>query len=248
MDTNETKVFIAILVAVIILAIILIFFFVNLINYHRKRVALYEKQLDKEITVLEAERKRVASDLHDDLGPFLSSIKLQINLLNTKDEEDVASIKEISLQIDGIVEKVRETSNNLMPNVLIRKGLMEAINNFLSRINRGKNLRINASLCQNLNLSEEKQIHVYRLFQEIVHNALKHSAATELNVRLEIKNDKLHLSIEDNGKGFDFEKMSKESVGFGLKSISSRVDILKGDIFLDTKPGHGVRYAIVIPL
>lgn len=248
MDAYETKVFIAILIAVFILSILLIFFISTLLRHQRKNAELYEQQLKAVITTLEAERKRVASDLHDDLGPFLASIKLQVNLLNTQDEEDISAIKEISNHLDGIIEKVRETSNNLMPNVLIRKGLIVAINSFAQRINKTNVLAINTFLDESLELEEEKEVHVYRIFQEGVHNTLRHANATQFEIKLERKEAALHMVMSDNGKGFDFETMSNESIGFGLKSISNRVDLLKGDFYLDSKPGRGAKYTIVIPL
>lgn len=248
MDTNETKVYIAVLIAVLVLAVILIFFITSLLKHQRKNTELHQQQVKAEITTLETERKRVASDLHDDLGPFLSSIKLQINLLNTEDHEDRTAIREISTQIDGIVEKVRETSNNLMPNILIRKGLVVAIDNFAQRINKTNTLSIKTFFAEDISLDEEKEVHIYRIFQEGVHNTLRHATATEFEISIEKKESTLHLTMADNGKGFDYEAMSIENVGFGLKNISSRVDVLKGDIFLDTKPGTGVKYTIIIPL
>ncbi len=248
MDANETKIYIAVFIAVLILGILLIFFISSLLKHQRKNVELHKQRADAEISTLEAERKRVASDLHDDLGPFLSSIKLQINLLNTRDPEDISAIKEISTQIDDIVEKVRETSNNLIPNVLIRKGLILAVKSFAQRINKTNALIIKTSFTENLHLNDEKEVHVYRIFQEGLHNTLKHAKATEFEFRIEKKESQLHIEMADNGIGFDLDAMSKESIGFGLKSISSRVDILRGDIFIEAKPGKGVKYTIVIPI
>jgi signal transduction histidine kinase len=98
-----------------------------------------------------------------------------------------------------------------------------------------------------VSIPEHAGIHLYRMVQEIVNNAIKHSGASLLKIELFPKQDKLIIIIADNGKGFDSETIKKESTGFGLKNILSRVDILKGDLYLAAQPGKGTTYTIEIP-
>jgi len=249
MDPNETKIYTTILLGAILLAVLLVFFISTIVRHQRKNALLYEQQIKVEINTLESERKRIATDLHDELGPILSSIKLQINNLNTNDEDDHKIIDNTSKYIDEILVKVRETSNDLMPNVLIRKGLEVAIKQFAENINRTNALKITTEIrTGGSRILPEKEIHLYRIVQEAFNNAMKHSGCSEMKIRMAALAGRLELIISDNGKGFNYQSMSKNSLGFGLKSIVSRVDILDGELYLDTANGKGTIYTIIIPL
>jgi len=249
MDTHETKVYFAILLGGIVLAIILIFFIATIIRHQRKSVQLYEQQINTEITTLELERKRVSSDLHDDLAPFISAIKLQVNSLNTIDHEDLSIIETTSKYLDDVFMKIREISNNLVPNVLIRKGLLIALKEYVQNLKTPKNFSIKLQFdTSELGLEAEKEIHVYRIVHEVLHNCMKHAQATEFIVQFERKDTLLRLRMSDNGKGFDFYQVSNESIGSGLKNIVRRVDIMNGDLYIDKPLQGGVTYTIDIPL
>jgi signal transduction histidine kinase len=97
-------------------------------------------------------------------------------------------------------------------------------------------------------LQEEKQVHLFRIIQELVHNAIKHSGASHMAMRMEFKESTLVLTVEDNGKGFNSNQVFKQSTGLGLRNISSRVELLGGQIFLDSVPEKGTKYIIDIPV
>src|SRR5438046_3045387 len=130
MDSNETKIYIAVLIAAVIIGIILVYFIISIIHHHRRSMVLYKEKIQVEMTTLEKERKRIASDLHDELGPLLSSVRLQIGCIESKDEDDIMIVSQSSRHIDTILDRLREISNNLMPHVLMRKGLVFAIQEF----------------------------------------------------------------------------------------------------------------------
>lgn len=113
------------------LAIIITFFIITMLRYHRRYVKLQKDRVINEIAVLENERKRMAYDLHDGLGPMLSSIKLNINSIETPAEEDKAIIQKASHHIDDAIKNMRAISYNLMPVTLERKGLFEALREFI---------------------------------------------------------------------------------------------------------------------
>jgi len=83
---------------------------------------------------------------------------------------------------------------------------------------------------------------------EVIHNALKHSQASALDLFIKNENNSLVVEIADNGSGFEYHSISKTGSGLGLKNIVSRVELLKGDLYIETKPGEGTRYRITIPL
>ncbi|TDH21286.1 sensor histidine kinase [Segetibacter sp. 3557_3] len=249
MHPFEREIYIAILIAAIVLAIILFFFLYTLVKHQRINSKQYKLQIQAEIIAREEERRRIAVDLHDDLGPFLSSMKLQINLLNTEDPDDKNLIRELSLQINEIVQKIRETSNNLLPNVLVRKGLVRALTEFSQTITKTGNIKVNAEFVpEHFELEKDVEIHLYRICQEALHNTIRHAKANNFYLKLEREPAQLNVSISDDGIGFNYAKMKKDSMGLGLKNMLSRVDFLNGEFYLDTHPGRGVVYTIQIPL
>src|SRR3954468_8893814 len=124
-----TTVFISLLIAIII-----IFFVVSIILYHRRYIQLQRERIVAEITILENERKRMAADLHDSMGPLLSTIKLNLHSLNVTDEPDIRIIEKSGKYIDEVIRSLRQISHNLLPATLERKGLTEALHEFIRQI------------------------------------------------------------------------------------------------------------------
>jgi two-component system, NarL family, sensor kinase len=247
MDQQEAKIFTSLLIAAIVLAIIIGYFIFSIISHHRRNLKLHKEKIQAEIVALENERKRMASDLHDELGPVLSAVKMQINSVDTS-EEDAELIDKASGHIDTMLQRIREISNNLMPTVLVRKGFVVALKEFSDNINQtGKiNIVYNPPV-SSISMGDNKEIHLYRIVQEIIHNTIKHAQATEVKVQVQLVNDWLHLEVADNGRGFNQAEVVKTSSGHGLSNILSRVEILRGHMYVDTKPGKGVKYNIEIP-
>jgi two-component system, NarL family, sensor kinase len=248
MDTHEAKVYTALLIAAIIVGVVIAYFIFTIVIYHRKHIALYKEKVGAEIATLELERKRIAEDLHDDISPFLSTIKLQMNCLNIQDEDDEKILENNNKLIDDILKKVRETSNNLMPAVLVRKGLLYAIKEVAETINQANGLKVILQLpAEPLTLSDEQELHIFRVFQESLNNCIKHANATEFLVEIKQHEKDVHLLLRDNGKGFNVDTITGKRIGLGLNNIINRIDLLKGEIFQNIQPGKGVAYNIIIP-
>lgn len=246
MDTHETKIFTAILLAAGILGIIVIYFIITIVKNQRRHLKLQQANLLVEITTLENERRRIVSDLHDELGPLLSVVKFQVSSLETENPEDIRIIEKANDNLDNILNRIRGICNHMMPQVLIRKGLIMAIQEFIHELDGHASMNLEFNLKQ-IPIPPQAEIHLYRMVQEIVNNAIKHSGASLLKIDLYSRKDTLVIAINDNGKGFDAEAIKKESAGFGLKNILSRVDILKGDLYLESQRGKGTTYTIEIP-
>ena len=248
MDTNQTTIFTAIIIAVIILAIIIIYFFVTLIRHHRRNIELYKSKILAEITTQENERKRIAADLHDELGPILSAVKFKVNSLDLQNGDDEKMLETVNNNIDNIIWRMREISNDLMPTTLLRKGLVPAIEQSISNLNRSNNLDVRFNHTNIPEIKAERSINLYRILQEIIHNTIKHAGATELKIEMRLDNNTLLILTKDNGKGFDHIKQSKENTGLGLRNLLSRTEVLGGDMFIESKPGKGTEYTFEIPL
>lgn len=247
MDPQETNIYLAILIAASVLAVIITFFVFTIIRHHRKALELYKQKIKAEITTLESERKRIASDLHDELGPLLSAVKLQVNSLSIVEESDQLIIQKVSEHLDNVLNRLRGIANDLVPDILVRRGLIPTIYDLAEVINRSGKFTLYIDNRINSRLPQLVEIHFYRIIQEILYNTLKYSDATFCNLLFKLEGNKLTLSIKENGKGFDFRSMIQKSTGLGLHNILSRIEILKGDIYIDTMPGNGVHYLIEIP-
>lgn len=248
MDASQTTIYTAVLITGIIIGTIIIYFIVTIIRHQRRNNDLYKSKILAEITTLEKERARIASDLHDELGPILSSVKFRINSLDVNSEEDLEQLGKANQHIDEMIRQMREISNDLMPNTLIRKGLIMAMKEAINNMSKTTGLRINFNHENIPDLARDKSINLYRMLLEIIHNVIKHSKATQLNIEIKTKNQTLIVLTEDNGSGFDYTSAVQEKSGLGLRSLLSRTDIMGGEMFIESKPDKGTRYIFEIPL
>lgn len=200
----------------------------------------------------EKERKRIAGELHDSLGQNLLIIK------NSSDQimlsGDLNFISNESREISGLakesIQEVREIAYNLHPYQLERLGLTKAIESMINKIKNSEAVKINHSLTKIDNLvSKELEINIYRLVQESFNNILKHSKASEASINIEMVNKKIEIEIEDNGGGFDVEKIkSNGKAGFGLQGLAERTRIFNGSLAIGSVIGLGTTVKISIPI
>ncbi|REC42882.1 ATP-binding protein [Chryseobacterium pennipullorum] len=196
----------------------------------------------------EQERGRLARDLHDGLGGLLSGTKLQLSSLDPHQsgalEEGIS--KSIN-QIDGAVEELRRVAHNLMPDLLMKYGLEVAIREFASRMSSAV-LEVHTEFISYTNsISEEKQLILYRIIQELVNNAIKHAQTSEIIIQISEEENVLHLTVEDNGKGFDHAGLSLRKTA-GFHNIESRVQFLKGTMNITSELNIGTSIELQIPI
>jgi two-component system, NarL family, sensor kinase len=234
-------------IASIIIGIVVIFFISAIVRQQRKVSFWQQARIAAEINTLEAERKRIAGDLHDELGPMLSAIKLQINHLEPEDEIESAVLEKSSIQIDNIIQRFREISYDLLPNTLVRKGFIKATHEYISKLKTLHPLQIDFTSAD-FSLIAEREVNLYRVIQEIMQNTIKHARATILNINVIKKDKSIFLQTKDNGIGFNYSEKSLEAKGVGLLSLQSRAQLLGGQLVVHTHPGSGTTFEIEIPL
>lgn len=199
------------------------------LNEAETRQREYDKMLlNTAIMTEENERRRFATELHDGLGPLLSSIKMGFSAV-ADDISDVAVRQNLELAINEAITTVREVSNNMSPHILTNLGLHRAIVNFIGKIAFPKDM----SVSYNISIGDKRypatnEIVLYRVFCELVNNTLKHSGATAINFRIDEDGDLLRLTYKDNGTGFDPQRVAEQRQGMGLYNIVSRVTSIKG--------------------
>jgi two-component system NarL family sensor kinase len=215
--------------------------------------ALAKQQQQATIEIINAEekeRKRIAEDLHDGVGQLMTAAWLNLQALDNQMEVDNSQqyqlINKTLLLVDESCKEVRQVSHNMMPNALLRKGLVNAVKEFIGQINTGK-LSINL---QTEELQKALPSHVetilYRVIQESVNNVVKHAEATQLDISINQDEEGIDVMIEDNGKGFD-TTTTRENDGIGLQNIRSRILYLKGTVNWDSSANNGTLVAIHIP-
>ena len=181
----------------------------------------------------EEERSRLAKDLHDGLGGLLSGVKFSLS--NMKDNlivtPDNMAVFERSLDmIDTSIKELRRVAHNMMPEMLTKFGLDEALKEYCNTINATKLLTVKyQSLGMETRIESATEIIIYRIVQELLNNILKHAVASEAFVQLIRENNRLNIVVEDNGKGFDIAVL-ENSKGAGWANIRSRVEYLKGQL------------------
>src|SRR5882757_2947089 len=135
-----------------------------------------------EITIRENERKRIAGDLHDSMGPLLSAVKLNISNVEVQQKEDREVLEKTAGYLDEIIGSMRRISHDLLPNTLERRGLLEAIREFINQVNTKQYVDIPLYIVKEIKIPKEKEIHMFRMVQEIVHNTIKHAQAKTLQI------------------------------------------------------------------
>jgi len=197
----------------------------------------------------EAERKRIAQDLHDSLGGLLTTVKTQVGRLSGHARSDSAPdlYAQASELIDEACTEVRRISHDMMPRALEISGLKGALEDLTIMVkNQGMDCHLELINLPD-NLQETQELMLYRSIQELVHNSQKHAEAKSLLIQLIGHEDALHVLVEDDGKGFDLESAFAKN-GLGLKGVQSRIDYLQGTIDFDAVPGEGTTVTIEIPL
>ncbi len=222
----------------------------NEIQKHKIRELEKEKILLATQSILqgeEIERKRLARDLHDGLGGLLSGAKIAFNNMKGNvilPHDNVNDFNQALIMLDTSISELRRVAHNMMPEALMKLGLKDALADFCAELDKCNPLHIIFQFYgQFKRLESNLEINAYRIIQELINNAIKHSGATELVVQMMQEPNRLCLMVMDNGIGFDFTKLDT-SKGVGFSSVKSRVDAFNGDMGINSNPGKGTEFTI----
>ena len=212
---------------------------------NRQRQLLNKRILTAVLRTEEKARSRFSKELHDGLGPLLSSARMSLSALSR--EERSADQREIidntTYVIDEAIRSLREISNNLSPHVLNDFGLARGVQNFIDKSAAMHDAKIRFTT----NLRTERcdtdiEVILYRVICELINNSLKHAACTSINLSLSQNGSELALDYTDDGRGFNPQAMM--DCGMGLSNISSRINSLGGTFGISSAKGKGMRAAI----
>lgn len=227
---------------IVLLAILSLLLVASGFVYFNNRKSMKLKELYSQQVLLsqEKERQRISKELHDSIGQNILFIKNQ--MIKNNDTRLMSSV-------DETLEEVRNISKDLYPNQLEKYGLIAAVDALAEKAKESSNVFVSYDLdAIDKNISADKQINYYRIIQECITNALKHADATALRISASKTNGSLEIVVQDNGKGFDKEVLSKKAQrSFGLLNLEERAKHLKGKLVLETSPGKGTKYIFSMP-
>jgi signal transduction histidine kinase len=231
-----------------------IFFFLWRWTLQKKQLAEQQlKQIEQERQIIaaqaaldgeNAERSRLAKDLHDGLGSMLSLVKITLPDMKSGgsiEAEDVKRFQQALSMLDNSINELRRIAHHMMPESLMRHGIKVSLSDFCCAIPNvefyyfGNNQRLDSKL----------EILLYRITHELINNALKHAEATQINVQLVQEDDRVSLTVHDNGKGFD---TTMKYTGIGLENIRNRVEAYNGKITFSSSPETGTEVNVDIQL
>ncbi len=218
-------------------------------NYHQNLVTLKNQ---KEVEVLQAtisgeekERQRIARDLHDGVGSHLSALKMRITrVLNTnagKQNPEEAAL--IMNTVDNAISELRQVAYNLVPETLLKLGLEHALNDLCHSLRTPSvSIVLHANGIEQ-NLDKSHQMTIFRIVQELINNAMKHSKCSEIIVDCSQNQNLFLITVEDNGVGFAPD-LEKGHSGLGLKNLRNRVNLLNGKMEIQSSADTGTIYDI----
>ncbi len=193
----------------------------------------------------EEERKRIAQDLHDAISSKLNVVALNANLLREAGMEtgEVVTVGEKIVQVTGdVLENSRRIAHDLLPPTLVKFGLEAAMEELMEEVeDTGKYELIMDMEYQPGLLSEEEELQLFRIVQECLNNTIKHAEASQLSLGLKGNQKTVLLEYSDDGVGFDWDNNKQRSKGLGLSGLENRVELLRGDLHVDSAPGQGFK-------
>jgi len=234
---------------------------------HRQTIAAKEKQVQQQqisflenqqqvismqsmINGQEAERTRIARDLHDGLGGLFSTVKMYFSTL--EHQEKSLQQNDLFLQsfrlVDNAANEVRRIAHNMMPEVLLRMGLSKALKDLCNSINAGKKMEVVLQETgMDKRLDQSVEIMLFRIIQELLNNIMKHAESSNVLVELIRDENRLSVTVEDDGKGFDLTEEDGSSHS-GLVSVRNRVHYLGGNIEIESGKGIGTSVMMHFPV
>ncbi|NND34510.1 MAG: sensor histidine kinase [Saprospiraceae bacterium] len=222
---------------------------------HIQKQQLLAIQKDQELVAIksivqgqEQERGRIAKELHDGLGGIFSTIKLSLDHITKKSErlDEHQSIAHSRSLVDKAGKELRRIAQNMMPSTLSKFGLLVAVEDLVDEMNIQSQVEVSFQHYQvDLEFPEDMSLSIYRIIQELLHNAVKHAEATEILLQMVQHDNHLEIVVEDNGKGFD---VSEPRQGAGLLNVESRLIYLNANMKIESEKGNGASISLELPL
>jgi len=261
----QSQIYVIILIG-IALALLLVGFIITTLFLYQRRQHRQEQQLARmkdeyqqellrsQLEIQETTFKTIGMELHDNIGQVLSVVKLSLSVLPLDlSHPAYESVQNSRQMLNKVIYDMGNLTKSLHTDRITQIGMVEAMRFDLEGIRRTGLLEVDFSVTGNeYRLEDQRSIFLYRMFQEMLNNILKHSKATRVNIAVNYSIDnKFVLKVEDNGVGFDVEKkrtQASSSSGIGLKSMTNRASLIGARISVHSEPGKGTSIKVELPL
>lgn len=261
MPSFESQFIITIIGGTVVLSLLILSLFLFFVFYQKKQVenrqekATLKAQYDQEILTSQIEVQNttlqyIGRELHDNIGQLLSVAKINLNVLEetTQNTENEEFIKQTNELVEQSIHELRALSKSLDGDFVHDFGLQQSIAHELQRIRKTKKFETDLTLHgEKYSLGYDREIVLFRIVQEILNNALKHSKAKNINIDIDYLPNNFTLTVTDNGKGFDLETVMKNEIsqsGAGLRNIKRRATLINFDCNIDSQINQGTKYIL----
>jgi two-component system NarL family sensor kinase len=265
MPVQNQEIYILILIGIALALLLVGFIFIMLFMYQRRQhkqeqqLVMIKDQYEQELLrsqleIQEATFKTIAQELHDNIGQVLSVVKLSLSVLPLETEHPAyESVLNSRQMLNKVIYDMADLTKSLHTDRIAQIGLAEAIRFDLESLRKTGLLQVNFTVTgEEYPFEDQRAIFLFRMFQEMLNNILKHSQATQVNIAVIYSIDnKFVLKVEDNGIGFDTEKkrtQASSSSGIGLKSMTNRAHLIGAEISIQSQPGKGTFITVELPL
>ena len=253
MRANEEVVF-TIIVVIIILVFLAIMFLVALTRHNQRRNKLiYENQkikkdfeqtlLNTQLEIQEQTLTHISREIHDNIGQVLSLARLQLHTLTEGASEE--NIDYTDHLLEKAITDLRGLSHSLNTNSIKEDGFAASIKKVLEQFEKTGKFKTSFYDETGFMISDDQGIILFRIIQEVLNNIVKHAQATEITIRIKKPEEHTIISIADNGKGFNTEKLQSSETGIGIRNIKERALIIGAKLSLVSQPNHGTTVRII---
>jgi PAS domain S-box-containing protein len=206
-----------------------------------ERKSIARKLFETIIQTEEQERSRIARDLHDEIGPLISALKIYttsfIETNNLEKKDKLAG--QMGIIIRDVIESVKNISNDMSPHVLVNFGLLAAFQNVINLFSRNLSIQLSSNIT-GMRFTATVESVVYRIFKELVNNTVKHAKASNIFINIDYSDSALVCHYRDDGIGFDWPlPLNSQVKGMGINNIMTRIQSLGGDFEIQAEPEHG---------
>lgn len=253
-EQSRNKKIVIVLSAVLLLLFLLFYLYSQNAQLKQKnklkdlRSKAQENMINASINGQELERKKIAAFLHDNISALLSSAGLHLHAYTSQNQSYPQEIMKTKAILEEAHDQVRDLSHELMPSLLARFGLFDALDDLCEKnSNSILHFEYASSINRKTRYDEDFEMKIYFIIMELLNNIIKHSDASQSKLSMDENNELLKITLLDNGKGFDSSKFHVLE-GFGLNQIKARINNLKGNIYLNSKLNAGTTITIEVPI
>jgi len=249
---------IIILTALVVFIILLIFLYQK--RYYRYlqekeqlRAEFAKESLRAQLEIQEQTLKNIAQEIHDNIGQELSLVKLTLNTIDTsKQTELIGKINTSKDLVSKAIQDLRDLSKSLNTDAISAMGLCRAIEYELEMISKTELCKTNLDIRGDIKkLDEKKELILFRIVQETLHNIIKHASASTINVSVKFENNKMELDIKDDGGGFNLVSANENTgstMGMGLRNMYNRAKLINAEFTIDSNEDKGTEINLKLPL